>query len=304
MLAGINANELTRRLRSHPKSIHIPVILLSEQTEVATKVRAFEAGVDDFVIKPCHRDELLARVHVQLRHMKQRFLSPLTGLPGGIQVEQAIRYILDHQNPWSMLYLDLDNFKAFNDIYGFLVGNDMIRLVGRICRSMVREHGNIDDFVGHIGGDDFVIMTTPDRAKPLSLRIHAHYKEESLAQYRTEDRERGLICGIDSKGKRFQFPLVSLSIGEVNNQLRQPRSIQEMSYLTAEAKYFAKQSTGNISYTSTRRENVYGEHARSAFLSSSTQLPPFLSTTSHWHHKLSNVLDGETMSELEQYVRR
>ncbi len=274
MLTGIDVNELTRRLRSHPKTMHIPVIVLSEQSDVASKVRAFEADVDDYISKPFHRDELLARVRVQLRRMEQRFLSPLTGLPGGLQVEQAIRYNLASQASWSILYLDLDNFKGFNDVYGFLVGNDLIRLVGRICRTMVHDYGNTDDFVGHIGGDDFVIISTPDRAKILSLRIHAHFKEESMGYYRPEDRERGSICGIDCKGRPYQFPLVSLSIGEICNKLRQPRSLQEMSYLAAEAKCLAKQSTRDVS--SPQRENVYGESSRRALLSSSSPYPPFL----------------------------
>ncbi len=200
MLTGVDGYELIRRLRSHPKSMHIPVIVLSEQVELAIKVRAFEVGVDDYITKPCHYDELLARVRVQLRRMTQRVLSPLTGLPGGLQVEQAIKYNISRPDPWSVLYLDLDNFKAFNDVYGFLAGNDLICLVGHICRYIVREHGNVDDFVGHIGGDDFVVMTTPDRAKTLSLRIHISYKEESMAHYRPEDRERGYISGVDRKG--------------------------------------------------------------------------------------------------------
>ena len=301
MLTGVDGYELTRRLRSHPKSMHIPVIVLSEQVELAIKVRAFEVGVDDYITKPCHYDELLARVRVQLRRMTQRVLSPLTGLPGGLQVEQAIKYNLSRPDPWSVLYLDLDNFKAFNDVYGFLAGNDLIRLVGHICRYIVREHGNVDDFVGHIGGDDFVVMTTPDRAKTLSLRIHVSYKEESMAHYRPEDRERGYISGVDRKGRPYQFPLVSLSIGEVSNQLRQPHSIQEMSYLMAEAKYLAKQSTSNISYTP-RRDNMCQEHAPSALLSSTSQLPPFLSAIGHLHHNLSDILDSETVAEFEQRV--
>jgi diguanylate cyclase (GGDEF)-like protein len=302
MLANVNAIELTRRLRSHPKSMHIPIVLLSEQSDVTVKVRAFEAGVDDFITKPCHRDELLARLRVQLRRMEQRFLSPLTGLPGGMQVEQAIRYNLGRQGPWSVLYLDLDNFKVFNDVYGFLAGNELIRLVGRICRTVVREYGNMDDFVGHIGGDDFVIMTTPDRAKTLSSRIVACYREESIVHYRPEDRERGLISGVDRKGQPYQFPLVSLSIGEVSNQQRQPRGVQEMSYLMAEAKSLAKEST-SVSTPSHRRENVYGAHARSTLRLSSSQFPPFLSSISHWHHDLSSILDSEAMTEFGQRIR-
>ena len=298
-LSGADGRHVARRLREHPKTMHIPIIVLSEQSEVAVKVQAFEAGADDYITKPFHDEELLARVRTQLRRVQQRFLSPLTGLPGGIQVEQAIKYSLSRPDPWSVLYLDLDNFKAFNDVYGFLAGNDLIRLVGRICQQVVHEYGNTDDFVGHIGGDDFMVMTTPDCAKTLSLSVAAHFKEESLLLYRPEHRERGSISGVDRKGRSYQFPLVSLSIGEVSNQIRQPHSLQELSYLTAEAKYLAKQSNGNIYFPPSRR---YQEYLHSTVLSSSSLLPPSLSTIGNLHQDLLHILEGESIGEFEQRV--
>src|SRR5205085_4157213 len=148
---------------------------------------------------------------------------------------------------------------AFNDAYGFLAGNDMILLVGRICQNVVYKYGNSDDFVGHVGGDDFVVLTTPDRVNTLCMHVTARYKEESTTLYRPEDLIRGSISGVDRKGRPYQFPLVSLSIGVVNNQLCRPHSIQEVSYLAAEAKRNAKLSTSNISYISSPRDKVNSE---------------------------------------------
>lgn len=250
MLPGIDGYEVIRRLRNHPKTMHIPIIVLSALGDTDNKVRAFERDADDFVTKPFDTDELLSRMRRQLRRVQQSFLSPLTSLPGGLQVVRAINYKLNSQEPWSILYLDLDNFKAFNDVYGFLAGNDMIQLVGQICQRLVYQLGGAEDFVGHVGGDDFVIVTSPPRAKTLCTKIMDCYKEESAALYLPEDLERGFISGLDRKGRPFQFPLVSLSIGVVNNQLRRPHNIQEISYLAAEAKRNAKQSTENIFYLS------------------------------------------------------
>ncbi len=257
MLPGIDGYEVIRRLRNHPKTMHIPIIVLSALGDTSNKVRAFERDADDYVTRPFENDELLARIRRQLRRVQQSFLSPLTGLPAGLQVVRAINYKLNSQEPWSILYLDLDNFKAFNDVYGFLAGNDMILLVGQICQRLVHQHGGAEDFVGHIGGDDFVIVTSPMRAKTLCTKIMACYKEESAALYLPEDLERGSISGLDRKGRPFQFPLVSLSIGVVNNQLRRPHSIQEISYLAAEAKRHAKQSTENIFYISSSPGRIY-----------------------------------------------
>lgn len=283
LLPDIDGFEVVQRLRQHPKTMHIPIIAVSGCCDLHDKVKAFELGVDDYVTKPFQIDELIARVRTQLRRVQQNFLSPLIGLPGGLQVELAINQKLNSPEPWSILYLDLDNFKAFNDVYGFLTGNDIIRLVGRICQRMVRIYGNPDDFVGHIGGDDFVIVTTSDRAHILCEEISTAFRKESKVFYRPEDLQRGSISGIDRKGRNYQFPLVSLSIGVVNNQMCQTRSMREVSYLAAEAKYNAKQSTRSLVSASPRRDVSDQDVPR---YTSSPTLPPSLAqfVVGHTHH--------------------
>jgi diguanylate cyclase (GGDEF)-like protein len=308
MLPGIDGYEVVRRLRAYPKTMHIPIIVLSSLGEPKDKVNAFEVGVDDYITKPFHTDELLARIRSQLRRVQQNFLSPLIGLPGGFQVELAIKYKLSSNELWSMLYLDLDNFKAFNDVYGFLTGNDLIRLVGRICQLVVRQLGNPDDFVGHVGGDDFVVVTTPERAHSLCTHICDQYKEESTAVYRPEDLRRGSISGVDRKGRSFQFPLVSLSIGVVNNQIRQPHSIQEVSYLAAEAKYHAKQSIDNVYHMPTRREIVGHDTSSNppSRYASSSSIPPTLAqiASGHAHHcDIFGLTEENFLIEYEQKIR-
>ena len=307
MLPGIDGYEVVRRLHTYPKTIHIPIVVLSSLGEPKDKVNAFETGVDDYITKPFHTDKLLARVRAQIRRVQQNFLSPLIGLPGGFQVELAIKYKLNGMEPWSLLYLDLDNFKAFNDVYGFLTGNDMIRLVGRICQRAVRKYGNPDDFVGHVGGDDFVVITTPDRAHALCSYICEHYKEESTDIYRTEDLRRGSISSVDRKGRVYQFPLVSLSIGVVNNQIWQPHSIEEVSYLAAEAKNHAKQSADNVYHMPPRC--VFAGYEAPSYASSryvaSSPLPPTLAqiTQGHAHHySLFDIVEEHILEEYEQKV--
>lgn len=251
----ITALEAVRRLRAHPKSMHIPIIFLSATCTVAEKVQAFDLGVDNYIASPFHPDELLAQVRRHLRRTRQCSLSPLTQLPGGLQLERTIEERLRRSESWSALYLDLDNFKAFNDVYGFLAGNNMILLVSTICQRVLHEYGNADDFVGHIGGDDFVIMTTPDRARILCRHILERYKEQSAILYLPEDLERGSINGLDRKGRPYQFPLVSLSIGVVSNQMRCSHSIEELGSLVAEAKRCAKHSLNNVYYISSPRHD-------------------------------------------------
>lgn len=262
MLQGVDGFQLIQCLRDHPKCMHIPIMVVSAQNSLNEKVRAFETGVDSYFVKPVNQDELLACVRRHLSRVQQTSLSPLTRLPGGLQLERAIDYKLRSMEPWSVLYLDLDNFKAFNDAYGFLAGNDMILLVGHICQRVVYEYGNCDDFVGHIGGDDFVIVTTPDKEKILCERILEEYKMESVVLYRDEDLERGTISGVDRKGRPFQFPLVSLSIGVVSDQFRCPHSIDEVGTLAAEAKLRAKRSSSNVFCISSQLSKVLKAYPR------------------------------------------
>jgi DNA-binding response OmpR family regulator len=254
-LPGIDGYGLIERLRDHPKSAHIPIVVLNAHSSPADRVRAFELGVDSYMTKPFSPAEFLARVRRHLRCMQQNTLSPLTLLPGGLQLERAIERKLRSSEPWSLLYLDLDNFKAFNDVYGFLAGNAMILLVSRICQRVVYEYGNADDFIGHVGGDDFIIVTTPDRARILYRHILARFKEESAGLYHREDLERGSISGVDRKGRPYQFPLVSLSIGVVSGQVRTPQSLDEIGPLAAEAKRNAKQSEDNVFHISSPLSN-------------------------------------------------
>jgi hypothetical protein len=172
---------------------------------------------------------------------------------------------------------------------------------------VVRKYGNPDDFVGHVGGDDFVVVTTPERAHTLCSYICEHYKEESTDLYRTEDLRRGSISGVDRKGRSYQFPLVSLSIGVVNNQIWQPHSIEEVSYLAAEAKNYAKQSDDKVYHMPPRR--VFAGHDASSYAPSryvaSSPLPPTLAQIAqgHAHHySLFGIEEEENI--LEEYEQK
>ena len=246
MLPRMNGYEVIQQLRAHPKTVHIPIIAVSAKVTLADKVQAFELGADSYLTKPYDTDELLARIRSQLRRSQQYALSPLTKLPGGLQLEHAISDKLASTGAWSLLYLDLDNFKAYNDVYGFLAGNEMILLVAHICQRVVYDYGNEDDFVGHVGGDDFLIMTTPDKSAMIGQKIVSLYEAQSHDLYRLEDIERGTISCLDRKGLSCQFPLVSISVGIINNQGRHIHHLNELSSIAAEVKRAAKQSSEHV----------------------------------------------------------
>ncbi|HEY7850829.1 MAG TPA: response regulator [Ktedonobacterales bacterium] len=252
MLPGMDGFEVVQNLRGNARTAHIPVMVVSARHDAADKVRAFESNVDDYLTKPFNGDELLARIRTQLRHVQELQLSPLTGLPSGLRIERAIDERLAEPGFWSILYLDLDNFKAYNDVYGFVRGNDLIRLVARIIDEVMRDLGGASDFLGHVGGDDFLLLTTPPRVELLCQRIITRWDSESRAYYSPEDLQRGTLTAVDRQGQRQTYPLVALSIGVVTNERRSVTSLAEVSRVAAEVKRAAKSLHGSSWYVDRR----------------------------------------------------
>jgi diguanylate cyclase (GGDEF)-like protein len=226
--------------------------MLSARHDTADKVRAFASDVDDYLTKPFNTDELIARIRTQLRHVRESLLSPLTGLPSGLRIEKAIQHQLQSTSPWSILYLDINSFKAYNDLYGFLSGNELIRLLAHVIIGCVRDEGNINDFVGHIGGDDFVIITTPDKVDRLCRALIVCWEAESRAFFTPEDRERGTLIARDRQGRIQTHPLCGIAIGVVTNGHRSITSLEEVSRIAAQVKLKAKSSSGSSYYVDRR----------------------------------------------------
>lgn len=252
LLPGMDGFAVVKHLRGNIKTSHIPVVILSARHDTADKVRAFASQVDDYLTKPFNTDELLARIRTQLRHSQENTLSALTLLPSGLRVERAIELQLAGSEQWSILYIDLDNFKAFNDVYGFLRGNELIRLLARITSETVRDEGNLTDFVGHIGGDDLVVITTPDRVDTICQRIITRWSVESQACYDPADLAVGTLRAKDRQGVTQHFPLVGVSIGVVTNQRRPITTMEEVSAVAAEVKHKAKSLPGSAYYVDQR----------------------------------------------------
>ncbi|MEO7002883.1 MAG: response regulator [Ktedonobacterales bacterium] len=252
LLPGIDGFGVVAQLRANIKTSHIPVVIISAVDDTADKLRAFDAQVDDYLTKPFDGGELMARIRTQLRHVQENLLSPLTRLPGGQLVERAIEQQLHSHRPWSILYLDLDHFKAYNDVYGFLSGNDLIRLLARIAAETVRDLGGATDFVGHIGGDDFIIISTPERVAPICEHIFNCWRAESPAFYSAADVARGAISVRDRQGALHEFPLVSISVGVVTNERRLITTMEEVSRIAAEVKYQAKTLPGDSCFVDQR----------------------------------------------------
>ncbi len=238
VMPDMDGLEVVRQLRNNTRTSHLPVILLSSRNSVADKVKGLEVGADDYMTKPFESAELLARVMAHLRRARQaRSLSPLTGLPGNVMIDEELQRRVESRQPFAVLYVDLDNFKTYNDVYGFLQGDEAIKLLAYILQQVKQRLGNEGDLVCHIGGDDFVVICTPDRTDALCREIIKRFDQDVKCLY--DDRAPGM-------------PVISLSIAVVSNEQRVISSHWEVGELAAGIKHQAKSLPGSVYVKDTR----------------------------------------------------
>ena len=256
MMPLMDGFEVAQRIRKHhiPAISNVPIVILTAKSETEDKLHGFEVGADDYITKPFSSKELLARVRAKIRRVEvDSSLSPLTRLPGNLAIEADLRSRLHRKEAFSVLYLDLDNFKAFNDVYGFTHGDEAIVLVARSTEEAVRRRGTSSDFIGHIGGDDFLVATAPDRAEEIAQEIIADFDRGIRELYSPKDLHQGYIETRDRRGTLNRFPIMSLSIALVANDRGQITNYAQVGEATADLKRYAKSIAGSVFVKDKRR---------------------------------------------------
>jgi len=254
-LPGMSGYQVCQKIREDVSLAHIPIIMLTAKGTTSDKVIGLSFAPDDYVTKPFQEEELVARVRTHLtRTASDLSANPLTKLPGNVPLTQALEKCLSRERQFAVLYLDLSNFKAFNDKYSYLRGDKVIRTTAQIILTIVKEKGNLDDFMGHIGGDDFIVITTPDKVDALCRGIIKDFDRGVASLYDEEDRKRGYIVTKDRLNRTRKFPLMTISIGVVTNKSRKFSSPAEISDVGAELKRYAK-GRKESSYVVDKRED-------------------------------------------------
>jgi diguanylate cyclase (GGDEF)-like protein len=248
--------EACQRLRSNVKTTQIPIIMLTDRSKVYDKIAGLKSGADDYMTKPFDPLELVARVSTHISRTELiKAVNPLTGLPGSSWVESEIVMRIKHGKKFAVGYVDLDNFKPFNDFYGFSRGDKVIKLVADIITATLQQFGGHDDLAGHIGGDDFIFVTTPDTVETISGEIVKKFDEKIPAFYGKADRDKGFIVTSDRQGREQEFPIMTISIGVVSNARRKLTCVAELSAIGAEVKAHAKCLPGS-NYFIDRRSSL------------------------------------------------
>jgi len=246
MMPNMDGFELTRRLRQDPRTAAVSIIMLTARGLSADKLEGFAIGADDYIVKPFDTPELLARIRGVLRRSRDmRAQSPLTGLPGNIRIEEEIDRQVDEGTPFALLYADLDHFKAFNDHYGFMRGDQALQATAAMIEEVARDVTSGVSFVGHVGGDDFVIVVTPETAAVVAQAIVERFDRDAASYYDPEDRDRGYIEVTNRRGELQRFPMLTISIRVASTERRAFQHYAEAVAVATEMKQFTKGSSGS-----------------------------------------------------------
>jgi diguanylate cyclase (GGDEF)-like protein len=222
--------------------------MLTAKADIHDKVSGLENGANDYLTKPYHRQELLQRVqNILLWSRAQRDASPLTGLPGNIAIEGEVNRRIAIEKAYAFLYADIDNFKVLNDYYGYARGDEAIRATAEILTEAVAQQGNPDDFIGHVGGDDFVIITSPDKADAIANQTVQRFDARITSFFQQADLDRGYIEVLDRQGVMRRFPVMSLTVAVVTSDATRPIAhYARLIDTVAELKRYGKSQTGSV----------------------------------------------------------
>jgi len=246
VMPGMNGFEVCKLLRKDESNNLMPIIMLTSQENEEDKLRGLELGADDYITKPFNPRELLSRVkNTLLRIERNRWANPLTGLPGNIEIQAEINHRIARELKFAVIYLDVDNFKAYNDAYGFARGDRVIKIIADILVNVVHSKGSRGDFIGHIGGDDFVIITTPECSDSICENIIKEFDRVAPEMYSDEERKAGYIYTTSRKGETQCFPLMTISMGVVTNEHREMKNHLDVGEIAAEMKKRAKAIKGS-----------------------------------------------------------
>jgi diguanylate cyclase (GGDEF)-like protein len=246
MMPNMDGFELTRRLRQDSRTATVSVIMLTARGLSADKLEGFSVGADDYIVKPFDTPELMARIRGVLRRAKEmRAVSPLTGLPGNVRIESEIEGRVKSSDMFAILYVDLDHFKSFNDHYGFMRGDQVIQWTARLLQDVALEIGGASTFVGHVGGDDFVVVCQAELAERIADEVIARFDARAADQYDDADRNLGYVEVTNRRGEIQKFPFVSVSIGIASTARRSFSHYAEAVAVATEMKSFTKGTSGS-----------------------------------------------------------
>ncbi|MCD6475430.1 MAG: response regulator [Anaerolineaceae bacterium] len=230
MLPDINGYEVFRKLRTQPRTSHIPMIFLTQKDDLSDKLQGLALGADDYITKPFDFAELKLRVKNAISHSERDSLTdPNSGLPSGRVIEDQLRTLVGEED-WALIDIEIQHFRGLQDAYGFIQGNEVLRLMGMTITDILNKSGSLDDFAGHTGGEHFVILTSENNAKKIVENLREEFVKKAHIFYSFLDREQGFVTLSDGE----KVPLIDLAIGIVSPSTHEFSDIREITELAVE----------------------------------------------------------------------
>jgi len=243
---NIDIKKIITKIRENDDNSITPIIVLSSNTDESHKLEVLKMLVEFYIVKPANEEYLYYTIKNIIRLMyTNRTVSPLTGLPGNIQIQAELKKRIKRNELFFVLYFDLDNFKAYNDVYGFINGDRIIKFTADTIFKNIHLNQNKHDFIGHIGGDDFVAIISCDNVETICKNIIFDFDIGIKNFFSEEDIEKGYIEIANRRGILEQFPLTSISIGVVSNKYKKFYNTLEIGEMGAQVKCKAKKVMGS-----------------------------------------------------------
>ena len=238
--------DICRKIRSNEDNSITPIIIVSSIWDLRHTVDALSMSIQYYINKPLDDGYLYHTVKnmLQLIYLNRR-MSPLTGLPGNVQIQTEMKRRLLKKEVFAILYFDLDNFKAYNDVYGFSNGDEIIKFTAKIICKSIHNLKDTESFIGHVGGDDFVAIISKNDYDKLCQNIILDFDSQVSNFYTEEDVSRGFVEVANRRGIIEQFPLVSISISVVEVDKDRYKNTLEIGEVSAQIKHQAKAIMGS-----------------------------------------------------------
>lgn len=236
ILPDTDGYTVCKELRTAARTSHIPIIFLTQKDERSDRIAGLELGADDYITKPFDIEELRLRVQNALARAERESLTdPRTGLPAGRLIEDQLRRIL-REPDWALLDCRINHFDAFKEAYGFVAGDDVLRFTAKMIGEVLDLNGGEGDFVGHVGGDNFVIVTGLAASENIESELRSRFSTGILDHYSKVDRDRGHLMISGADGDSQPAPFMSLAVGLVRARDSQFSDIREISEAAAKAR--------------------------------------------------------------------
>lgn len=233
-LPDTDGYEVCRSLRGNLRTKHIPIIFLTQKDERSDKIKGLELGADDYITKPFDIEELKLRVQGAIRRATyENLTNPTTSLPSGKLIEEHLKNI-KNKSDWTLLYIGVNDMTAFKEIQGIVALDDVLRFIATLVTETIEKQGTLNDFIGHAGSNDFIVVTRPDFASSICTEIADRFAKEVQVFYPFTARREGKVVYTDGQGNVKEAPFMTLSVGVLPGTKGPFSDIREITEIAAE----------------------------------------------------------------------